>query len=76
MLKITTLQGEPWTISDDKQRRFEEHYAKERAEDLQGRSYVPEEFKNDREFFHEYRRWRQVEKTHPKFLAQLEGRDI
>ena len=76
MLEITTLQGEPWSISEDKQRRFEEHYTKERSEDRQGRSYVPEEFQKDREFFHEYRRWRQVVKTGPKLRAQLEGRDI
>lgn len=55
---------------------FEEHYAKERSEDVQGRSYFPEEFQQDREFFHEYRRWRQVVKFTPKLKAQLEGRDI
>ena len=76
MLEITKLDGTPWSISEDKQKRFEAHYEKESSEDRQGRSYTPEEFKKDREFFMEYRRWRQVVKTAAKVEAQLQGRDV
>ncbi len=76
MLQITTLQKQPWTISDDKQRTFEEHYEKERAEDLEGRSYFPEEFQKDRGLLSEYRRWRQVVKFAPRARAHAEGRDV